>query len=290
MSLSIVVIFHDMQREAKRTLFGLSASYQRNIEAEDYEVIAIDNSSNSPLNSQFVSRFGDNFRYYFYETVSKSPVDAVNFGADLAVYENIAIIVDGARIASPSIIENTLKSLSLFRVSFVFSLSWHLGPNVQNVSMQSGYNQEEEDKLLASVDWRSDGYKLFEISTLAQSSSQGFLGGMPPECSWFAMPTKAFREVGGFDPRFVSPGGGLVNHDFRNRVLNLPEVQPVSLLGEGVFHQFHGGVATNVRPESHPMPSFQSEYKAIRGIEYETSNSLPIYYFGRLPKAARKFL
>ena len=43
---SVVVIIHNIEREAQRTLYSLSAAYQRHISPEDYEVLVIDNGSN----------------------------------------------------------------------------------------------------------------------------------------------------------------------------------------------------------------------------------------------------
>ncbi len=45
----VIVCFFDMRREARRTLFSLTDGYQRGIEVGSYEVIAIDNGSNEPL-------------------------------------------------------------------------------------------------------------------------------------------------------------------------------------------------------------------------------------------------
>ena len=64
--LSIIVIFHNMCREAERTLHTLSAAYQTGVSDADYEVIAIDNGSSQPLNPAWVSEFGTNFAYYFF--------------------------------------------------------------------------------------------------------------------------------------------------------------------------------------------------------------------------------
>ena len=45
-------------------------------------------------------------------------------------------------------------------------------------SVPLGYDQQEEDRLLDSVDWTHDGYRLFDISVLAGSSAGGGL----PRC------------------------------------------------------------------------------------------------------------
>ena len=54
-------------------------------------------------------------------------------------------------------------------------------------------------------------------------------------------------ELGGLDERFELPGGGLVNHDLYRRACDLPGAELVVLLGEGTFHQYHGGAATSRR-------------------------------------------
>ena len=62
MQLSIVVIFHNMQREARRTLHGLSPAYQQGVDAAAYEIIAIDNGSSLPLDGDWVRSTGPNVR------------------------------------------------------------------------------------------------------------------------------------------------------------------------------------------------------------------------------------
>lgn len=288
--LSIIVVFHNMQREAKRTLYSLSTEYQLNVCEDDYEVIAVDNGSTAPLNQHFVESFGRDFHYIFHETQSRSPVDAINIGVNCAKGEYVAIIVDGARMASPGVVANTIKAASLFDNPLVGSLSWHLGPDVQNVSMLNGYNQKVEDNLLQSIDWPLEGYRLFDISVLAQSSQRGYLSGVPNELSWLCLARRTFNELGGYDTLFQAPGGGLVNQDFLKRALAIPEIQPVMLLGEGVFHQFHGGVATNVPMADHPLKTFNKEYEQIRGKPYKPTPCEDVHYFGKLSTAARKFL
>lgn len=255
-----------------------------------YEVIAIDNNSSQPIDGDVVRRFGENFSYHYFETDSPSPVGAVNFGVERATGEYVAVIVDGARMASPGLIGQSQRAVQLRTRPFVCSLSWHLGPEIQRLSMQNGYDQAEEDRLLASIDWPTDGYGLFEISTLAPSSKPGFLAGVPAECSWWTIRRCDFDELGGFDPRFESPGGGLVNHDFRDRAMALADISPISLLGEGVFHQFHGGVSTNAPQGSSPRKLFRDEYQHIRRCEYQPSSTPPPLYYGSMPETALRFV
>lgn len=289
--LSVIVIFHNMLREAERTLYSLSPAYQRDVSDEDYEIIAIDNGSSEPLSESGVKAFGTNFRYEFFATASSSPVQAINHGVRMATGDYMALIVDGARMVTPGMIRETLRALQDFKAPFVCTLGWHLGPDVQNVSMLEGYNQFAEDMLLKITDWEANGYDLFEVSTLAQSSHMGLLGGMPDECSWFAMRCDSFQALGGYDERFQSPGGGLVNHYFLNLVLRNADIQPIILISEGSFHQFHGGVATNVPVEQHPIERFKEEYKSIIGLPYAHVSPINApYYMGTLHPQTKKFV
>jgi hypothetical protein len=281
-----------MQREAVRTLRSLSAAYQCDVDAADYEVIAIDNNSTFPLDKGAVEKIDTNFRYSVFKTEGVSPVEAVNAGVKMAESENIAVIVDGARMATPGLVSNTLRGLRAFEDPFICALSWHLGPDVQCFSMQSGYNQASEDRLLDIIDWQNNGYKLFDISTIAPSSKPGFFGDVPRECSWFAMRKKTFESAGGFDPLFQTPGGGFVNHDFRNRVMAIQNICPVVMLGEGVFHQFHGGISTNVTAKEleETLEKFRQEYQDIRGIDYVCQNAPSAVYLGGMPVQAHRFV
>lgn len=291
--LSVIVVCYNMEREIMRTLYSLSAAFQQGVEEESYEVIVIDNHSATPLDGAVVHQFGENFSYHYFNSDSKSPAGAVNLGVSRARADNIACIVDGARIASPGIVHFSLLAKRLFPNSFILSLAWHLGPQVQNESVARGYNQHTEDRLLQDIDWTANGYKLFSISTLAPSSAGGFMGRLPEECSYFAISKSDFIKTGGFDERFQSPGGGLVNHDFLQRTINALPAELVVLLGEGTFHQVHGGVATNADPHNHPWESFADEWQRIHNKPFESLKSPTadrIHYLGMLDQYSLPFV
>lgn len=287
--LSVVVIFHNMSREAARTLRTLGTDYQRDVSATDYEVIAIDNGSSEPLLDDQIGQLGPNFSYHFYETESVSPVGAINFGCEQAQGDLVGIIVDGARMVTPGLIQQSLRASKIAPRPFICALAWHLGPDVQNITIADGYDQAVEDRLLDSIDWRNDGYRLFEISSLAQSSDVGLYGGLPNECSWLVISRSDFFDLGGFDARFQSPGGGLVNQDFLKRALKLDGISPIVLVEEGSFHQFHGGVATNCKTDKHPIVEFQSEYRRIHGRSWKNTNMMKPLYFGQVRENCQRF-
>ncbi len=286
--LSVIVIVHDMRREAPRTLFSLSPGYQRGVAVEDYEVVVIENGSTNPLRAEEVETIAPNFRYHRHETSSSSPVEAVNLGVEMARGEYVAVCVDGARILTPKILQHMLAAFRAYPNPFVYTLGWHLGEEVQNLSVKTGYNQAAEDRLLESVDWRANGYALFSISALALSCRKGWFSPIS-ESNCFALRKDEFVRLGGFKNAFQAPGGGLVNLDFFSIACTAPEIAPVLLLGEGTFHQFHGGVATNVSMADHPRERFHEEYLRVRGHRYAPPEFTP-HYLGRLSPEARRFL
>jgi glycosyltransferase involved in cell wall biosynthesis len=286
--MSVVVNFFDMRREARRTLFSLTEGYQRGLKGGNHEVIVVDNGSRDPLDEAEVRAFGPGFRYLYYEATAPSPAAALNYGVEIAASDMVMLIIDGARILSPGILSYTLKAREAFERPFVYTLSLHLGPQLQNESLLRGYGQNVEDELLKTVDWRHDGYDLFPISSLADSSRGGFFAELA-ESNCVALRREDYRRLGGFDERFTSEGGGLANLDFFNRALEEDRLEPVMLLGEATFHQYHGGVATNVPWPEHPFQRFADEYERIRGRPYEKVRRRPHYLGHRPPQAAALF-
>jgi glycosyltransferase involved in cell wall biosynthesis len=286
--LSIVVICFNMRREALRSLHSMSRKYQRGVQDLAYEVIVVDNGSSAPLAAEDVAAFGPEFSYVYRETTSPSPVAALNEAVRASRGKLVMLCIDGARMLSPGMLRFSVLGARLSDEPIVTALAWHLGDKVQKIAMQEGYNQEVEDNLLKQCDWRSDGYELFNISCLANSSRRGWFHPIS-ESSCLTMSKHMFGVLGGYDEAFVSPGGGYANLDFYKRACEAPSVDLVMLLGEGSFHQFHGGAATNAPLENHPGQRFAEEYERLRGQPYSSPKRRPIY-LGTLPRQARGFM
>jgi hypothetical protein len=164
----------------------------------------------------------------------------------------------------------------------------HIGKKAQNYLAAENYSQSDEDTLMDSVNWKQNGYLLFEISSVAPSSGTGFFSKLI-ESNCVTMPRVAFQKLGGFDERFISAGGGLTNLDFFNRLNESKEMQPVMLIGEATFHQFHGGTATNVPLDNHPWKKMEEEYTLIRGKPYSPHRKKPVYFGSVHPKCYHLF-
>ena len=262
-TLSIIVVFFNMGREAKRTLYTLSSAYQQGVTAQDYEVFVLDNGSTAPLSVEFVAGFGPNFHYRFYATTEKSPVFALNRQIEECRSEFVIVMIDGAHMLSPGVVVNALRAAQAYADPFVTVVGFHLGEENQNRSVSKGYNQEQEDELLESVDWRENGYRLFSVAQELSYDCAGWFGPLV-ESNCFLMKKESYGRLGGFDPRFTEVGGGLAILDFFRTVLESPELDYVVLLGEGSFHQFHDGVASNAPYAEHPWERFHKQYVEIR--------------------------
>jgi len=289
--LSIVIAFFNMRREAARTLFSLTTDYQTGIRKSDYEVIVLDSGSTEPLDSRQVCSIQSNFRYKFVRSKWPTPCEAMNTGIAMANANTVVCMIDGARILSPGVLSKMLIAKKSFKQPFIYTIGMHLGNQPQGQAILNGYNQKVEDNLLTTVDWKNDGYKLFDISCLAGSSEDGFLNPIA-ESNCFSLPRKKLLEIGGFDEKFITAGGGLVNLDVFSKAIHLPDLTPVKLLGEASFHQFHGGVATNVTPDKHPWNDYAEEYKKLRGVEFKkpSPQNYNPFYLGQIHKNSRKFL
>jgi glycosyltransferase involved in cell wall biosynthesis len=293
--LSVVVVIHNMPREAPRTLQSLSASYQLHLEAKDYEVIVVDNDSNPPFDRSVIETLPGNFHLIRIDSAPPSPAHAINRGLAAARGQVIGVMIDGARIATPGLLHFARHGARLHPHAIVVTLGWYLGSDYQALASLSGYDSKEEDRLLDSIQWPRDGYRLFEVSTLGESSLEGWFPNFNDssetmsESNALFMKREAWNLLGGFDERFNLPGGGLLNLDTYRRALDLPDARLVILLGEATFHQIHGGIATNAPPDlfRKRMRSWMAQYYSIRGTPWSAVKvkHAPTY-LGPLPRPA----
>ncbi|ADE16693.1 Methyltransferase type 12 [Nitrosococcus halophilus Nc 4] len=275
--LSIIGVFYNMAREAPRTLYSLSAGYQRGVSEGDYEVIAVDNGSNPPLDRAVSESLGGNFRHIRIDDGPPSPAAAINRGVAASLSPTVGILIDGARMSTPGVVQMALACLDRFDRPVVGTVGFHLGPDIQTRSPAQGYCQAEEDALLERSGWRRNGYRLFDISALGGSSRGAWLGRLA-ESNLLFLPRAMFDELEGYDERFDLPGGGLVNLDFYRRASDLKGSTLITLLGEATFHQIHGGTMAN-RPAAQipdEMARYREQYRRIRGEDFRQSSRLPL--------------
>ncbi len=288
-ALSIVVAFYRMRREAARTLRSLSRAYQRDTEGIDYEVIVVENGSpeGERLDREFVESFGPEFRFHDLAGVAtSSPTTAMNHGMAQAKGDVLLLMVDGAHVVTPGVVRYVIAAQETYGPSVVAVQQWYVGPGQQPSVGARGYDQEAEDRLFDTIEWPSDGYSLFRIGHFI--GNRDWFDGMG-ESNCVAAPRSAFEQIGGFDDSFDEPGGGFMNLDMFERLVASPDLQVVTLLGEGSFHQVHGGTTTNsfdANERGRDIARFQERYEEVRGKLFR-GGGRDAHYLGSLPPAAR---
>jgi len=288
--LSVIVAVHNMGREAHRSLPSLTRRYQQGLDGKRYEVIVVENGSDPDerLGPEAVESLGRSFRYIdMGDDVTPSPVPAMNRGLAESRGRAVALMVDGAHILTPGVLRHGLAGLDAYEPAIVATQAWYVGPGQQGEVMRAGYDQAVEDALFKQIGWPADGYRLFEIGHFA--GDRDWFDGLWESNCLFA-PRRLLEQVGGFDETFAMAGGGYCNLDLYERLASAPGVRVVTILGEGSFHQLHGGTTTN---QADPLErrarirSYVDHYTEVRGRPFMGPEK-PIHYVGGFTTDAAK--
>ena len=291
-SLSVVIVTYRMAPQIGNTLRSLTPPYQCGLVPDEYEIILVDNGSPEPL-PEDVWKVSDTVRYMYIppDQATPNPGSALNAGVAIARAPIVCVMIDGARMVTPGVLRWGLRMTQLAESAVTEVRSWHLGPNRQKFSIEEGYTPEIERQLLESVRWYDNGYRLFEISVPAGNVEGGFLG-KARESNCVFIHRSLYERIGGYDERYGFPGGGLVNRDFFWRVTTTAETV-FTLLGEGTFHQEHGGAATGQRTGAarrKEVEGWRAEYAELsRPFDRQAPPYEPILV-GHLPGEYRRWL
>ena len=276
--LSIIVVIYKMPRQAMNTIYSLSTPYQQNVSSNDYEIIIAENDSAERLTAVDISKLPPNARYFLRNEPAPTPVYAINEAVDSAQGSHICLMIDGARMVTPGLVSHTLELMKENEHALIAAPGYHLGQSDHKHNVKNGYNERAEQKLLNDINWKTNGYKLFNVSCFSGANSHGYLHPlMESNCLTFNI--EDFRAIGGAHTGFQTPGGGSVNLDIYRQLALLPHSKLYVLFSEGSFHQFHGGVTTQQVAElEEVLASHREEMKSIRGEYYSAALIEPILY------------
>ena len=174
---------------------------------------------------------------------------------DLARGDLIGVLIDGARMASPRLLATALEAARLHTRPVIGTLSFHLGPDVQMRSVERRLLPGRRGSIARVGGLGRRSYRLFEIR-FAEASRKGWFA-IPAETNALFLTREHWTALGGYEPAFVSPGGGLANPDMWARACADTSGRVILLLGEATFHQFHGGIATSATKQSPILPQFR---------------------------------
>jgi macrocin-O-methyltransferase TylF-like protien/glycosyl transferase family 2 len=263
---SLVVICYNMRREIARTLASLSVPYQRDVDPDSYEVVLVDNGSAEPPTAADFRDLPLHLRVLACPRPTPSPVPALNFGLEACRGNLVGVVIDGARMASPGLLSACTRAASLHPRPIVFTQSLSLGHGYQWVLVQQSHDRAAEDRLLASIDWPKDGYRLFEIASWPTPDTTERRWVEPfYESNALFMPHELWHEVRGYDTAFEAPGGGFASADLLSRASSLPGTQLIAITGEATFHQVHTDSASSSSKDAvAQLKRFSREYHRIR--------------------------
>jgi glycosyltransferase involved in cell wall biosynthesis len=285
MRLSVILVAYDMAREIPRTLRSLSREYQVGVGDLEYEVILVDNGSPQPLDESAWAGVDVPVKLIRLEDAPPSPASALNRGLEAASGDIVCLMIDGAHMLTPGVFRMAMSAYQAFEDAVVAIRYFFLGIGEQTVTVLNGYDRATEDELLERIEWPRDGYRLFEISTPLRSGANRITWfNRMAEANCLFMKRALFQEQGGADERFDFPGGGFLNLDIFKRAVEAPGVTPVQVIGEGSFHQLHGGITTNKVGEERQkqLEEYRAQYEQIRGHRGVMSKASFIY-MGHMP-------
>lgn len=276
--LSVVLVVYNMRRAAPRSIRSLLAPYQTGIESDDYEIIVVENGSSEPLDKAAIEALAPNVRYHYLQNPPPSPAYAINYAVSMARGEILAIMVDGAHMVTPGVLHWGLVPFAYESNPIVTAPRFFLGPEPQMVSVHKGYDEQQEDALLESIEWPKDGYRLFEIGVpyryeFAKGTPKLFWFVRQFESNCLFVKKASFLAIGGCDERFDIPGGGCLMPDLYKELCEMAGASIVQVLGEASFHQVHGGISTSTTPEGQKeqWAIYTQQYELIRGKPFEIS-------------------
>lgn len=288
--LSIIVIVYRMAEQALNTVYSLSIHHQRNVREEDYEIIVIENSSGQNIDTDRLHALGNNIHYLCREEKSVSPAAAINVGLAMCQAPFVGLLIDGARMVTPRVIEYALAAQRIDKDALVIVPGYNLGPDLHHLNKSLNYNEVTEQALLNETNWKLDGYRLFNIANISEANPRGVFQPFM-ECNCMFSSKANWDRIGGADEAFQFPGGGGLNlHMYRSLGI-LKETEYFFILpGEGSFHQYHGGVSTTERHDREEMLlSPRSQLESYWNGKFKGLEREPIL-LGAVTAAAQPFL
>jgi cephalosporin hydroxylase len=180
-----------------------------------------------------------------------------------------------------------MAGLATYEPAIVVTQQWYVGPGQQPDAMQTGYDQDYEDELFRQIEWPLDGYRLFDIGHFI-GDRDWFDGLWESNCIF--VPRKLLEQYGAFDESFEMPGGGYANLELYERLGAAPDVNVVTILGEGSFHQVHGGTTTNVAdPQDRraTIVGYADHFADLRGRQFRGAGKTLHYVGTMFPRAQR---
>ena len=201
----------------------------------------------------------------------------------------IGLMIDGARMVTPNVINLALKAYKAFDKALVSVPGYHLGTEHHYNFTDHDKHLEKEITLLKDIHWQQNGYALFNQACFSEGNRRGYFHPFMESTLLFSRADE-FHEIGGADERFSLLGGGSLNlHIYRSLGMRA-DSQLIVLPGEGNFHQYHGGVTTSHSINREKLlTEFRDMIDKIWGGKFKSLTNEPCL-LGSIGTEARSFL
>jgi hypothetical protein len=156
----------------------------------DYQITILDNGSQPPMTIREVDSRVD---VQYIQNASNSPLSAMNALIAKGNSEFVCVVLDGARLWSPGVIRQFYNALGINPNIPSTATAYHLGPVHQSRSSEFGYDKQAENLMLEKLNWKQNGYGLFDVSVLAYSNPEGEKGDMNESSCLFLIQHRSQR-------------------------------------------------------------------------------------------------
>ena len=214
--ITFVVAAYNIPEQIRRTLTSLTPHYQ-GCTAGKLEIIVIDNGSSPPINKDAFGEFGRLSRVIRVDG-HPSPVHGLNLGIKEAKFNTIAVMIDGAHVLSPGVIQNVSRIVTSFPRPVINVPQYTMGDVSQNIADPSNaFERESID--LDRIGWPAKGYSLFDYAIVpGENANKHHLASIESNC--LITTREVWDACGGYDERFDEPGAGLANIELFERLLD----------------------------------------------------------------------
>ena len=155
--ISIIVHMEDYSQASINALYSLTHGYQKNVVPADWEVIAIGSKRSASEDARSLKPSDTNITHL----ISEGTIDSfLKLALQHAKGEQIGLLFDSRRIFTPRIIEYVKMAFKI-KPSPLIAIP--------------GYTINDNAAAVDTIDWKSNGYRLFGVSHLDGNNNDGFL-------------------------------------------------------------------------------------------------------------------